>query len=113
MDTQRLHQHKTHPWVDDFGHAIAVAVSRRVARDIVRNARWGVGNDGQPVYDVSGEDGGYYLGDVGDDSVRCRIGGPIIMVWHRTEVTETEATEAVYRLMLPRARRWLNSPHEV
>jgi hypothetical protein len=103
---EMLHLHKTHPWVDSYGHSIALSVARRVARDVITNERWGRGVEGQPVYDVAGEHGGEFVGLLADDMVRCQVGGSVIALFSPRRPTEAEVTEQAYCRMLPRACHW-------
>jgi predicted DNA-binding transcriptional regulator AlpA len=99
-----LHQHRTHPWADDYSHNLARRAAEVIARDITTNGRWGAAD--QPVYDVSGDGDWRYLGDLSDDSVRCRVGGPIISIFTPKLPGRAELVERIYLKIVPAAYRW-------
>lgn len=101
-----LHQHSTHPWTDQHEHLVTLDIARKIASDVVLNERWGAGNEGQPVYDVSGEGSGWYVGDYADDAVRCNMAGRIVLN-NRHSADLGHMTEVAYRALLPRAVEWL------
>lgn len=107
QSTAMLHQHPTHPWVDSFGHGVTLRIAGRVAADVLANERWGAGHEGQPVYDLAGEDvGGRYLGDQADDSVRCQLSRHVVAFWFPRQPSHADVVEQVYRKTYGDAVRW-------